>query len=160
MREPAVVREHLSRDQFRLYELIWKRFVASQMQPALLDVTTVDVAAPARYQGAEGVVTKEAIQAYPDLPVSVGLIAADVQPLLGGLPSGIKFARQLYAMPQVEVASHTHTHPYHWSFFENYDRAKEEAMVKGYRPPAMPLRERFFEHAEGCERCAALVQSF
>ncbi|MCW5854050.1 MAG: type I DNA topoisomerase, partial [Anaerolineae bacterium] len=61
LREPAVVREHLSRDQFRLYELIWKRFVASQMQPALLDVTTVDVAAPARYQGAEGVVTKEAI---------------------------------------------------------------------------------------------------
>lgn len=89
------------------------------------------------------VVTKEAVAPYPDLPVSIGLIAADVQPLLGGLPSGIKFARQLYGMPQVEVASHTHTHPYHWSFFENYDRAKEEAMVKSYRPPTMPLRERF-----------------
>ncbi len=48
-REPATVREHLTRDQFRLYELIWKRFVASQMIPALLDVTTVDVTAPARY---------------------------------------------------------------------------------------------------------------
>ncbi|MFN8483707.1 MAG: type I DNA topoisomerase [Anaerolineae bacterium] len=48
-REPASVREHLSRDQARLYELIWKRFVASQMTPALLDVTTVDVTAPARY---------------------------------------------------------------------------------------------------------------
>ncbi len=48
-REPASVREHLTRDQYRLYELIWKRFVASQMIPALLDVTTVDVTAPARY---------------------------------------------------------------------------------------------------------------
>lgn len=89
------------------------------------------------------VIAREAIQAYPDLPVSVGLIAADVQPLLGGLPGGIKIARQMYAMPNVEVASHTHTHPYHWSFFEDYDRAKEEALVKGYRPPAMPFRERF-----------------
>ena len=50
LREPAVLRDHLSRDQYRLYELIWKRFVASQMNPAILDVTTVDVAAPARYQ--------------------------------------------------------------------------------------------------------------
>ncbi len=89
------------------------------------------------------VVTRELIEAYPDLPVSVGLIAADLQPLLGGLPGGIKFARQLFALRQVEVASHTHTHPYHWSFFETYDRGKEEALVKGYRPPAMPVRERF-----------------
>ena len=64
------------------------------------------------------VVTKEAIEPYPDLPVSIGLIAADVQPLLGGNAAGIKFARQLYALRQVEVASHTHTHPYHWQFFE------------------------------------------
>ena len=49
LREPAIVRDHLTRDQYRLYELIWKRFVASQMTHALLDVTTVDVAAPARY---------------------------------------------------------------------------------------------------------------
>jgi DNA topoisomerase-1 len=50
MREPAVLREFLTRDQYRLYDLIWKRFVASQMTFALLDVTTVDVSAPARYQ--------------------------------------------------------------------------------------------------------------
>ena len=33
-RMPALVKESLSRDQFRLYQLIWKRFVASRMQPA------------------------------------------------------------------------------------------------------------------------------
>ena len=32
---PAIVKESLQRDQFRLYQLIWKRFVASQMAPAV-----------------------------------------------------------------------------------------------------------------------------
>ena len=33
---PVVIKESLSRDQFRLYQLIWKRFTASQMSPAVL----------------------------------------------------------------------------------------------------------------------------
>lgn len=44
-REPAAVKEYLSRDQFRLYKLIWERFVASQMSPAVFDTTTVDIQA-------------------------------------------------------------------------------------------------------------------
>jgi polysaccharide biosynthesis protein PelA len=88
------------------------------------------------------VITKEAIEAYPDLPVSVGLIAGDVQPLLGGTLEGIKWAKRLFALPHVEVASHTHTHPYNWQFFDDYDREKELELIRGYRPPAMPMRER------------------
>ncbi|MGC8827147.1 MAG: type I DNA topoisomerase [Anaerolineae bacterium] len=42
-RTPEKVRPYLNRDQFRLYELIWKRFVASQMAPAELDTLTVDI---------------------------------------------------------------------------------------------------------------------
>jgi DNA topoisomerase I len=44
-REPVAVRGRLSAEQFRLYDLIWKRFVASQMASALFDVTTVEVEA-------------------------------------------------------------------------------------------------------------------
>jgi DNA topoisomerase-1 len=40
---PEQVKSILSRDQFRLYELIWKRFVASQMTPAEFEQTTVDI---------------------------------------------------------------------------------------------------------------------
>ncbi len=40
---PVVVKESLSRDQFRLYQLIWKRFVASRMQPAKYETTTVKI---------------------------------------------------------------------------------------------------------------------
>jgi len=44
-REPASIKHHLTRDQFRLYELIWKRMVASQMLPTILDTTSVDIEA-------------------------------------------------------------------------------------------------------------------
>ena len=44
-REPAAIKQYLTRDQHRLYELIWKRMVSSQMSPALLDTTTVDIEA-------------------------------------------------------------------------------------------------------------------
>ncbi len=91
------------------------------------------------------VIAREAIGAYPDLPVSVGLIAGDIQPLLGGNPAGAAIARRLFAMPQVEVASHTHTHPYNWYFFEKYSRPSEEKLIAGYRPPDQPMREKFTE---------------
>ncbi len=42
-RTPDVVGRHLSKDQSRLYRLIWQRFVACQMVPAEYDRTTVDV---------------------------------------------------------------------------------------------------------------------
>jgi DNA topoisomerase I len=46
-RLPDDVKQYLTRDQFRLYDLIWKRFVASQMASARFDVTTVDIDAAA-----------------------------------------------------------------------------------------------------------------
>lgn len=42
---PAIVKESLKRDQFRLYQLIWKRFVASQMAPAVYETTSVKIMA-------------------------------------------------------------------------------------------------------------------
>jgi len=44
-RTPDDVRPFLSDDLYKLYQLIWQRFVASQMMPAVFDQTTVDVAA-------------------------------------------------------------------------------------------------------------------
>jgi DNA topoisomerase-1 len=44
-REPAQVKKYLNTSQFRLYDLIWKRMVASQMAAALFDNTTVDIEA-------------------------------------------------------------------------------------------------------------------
>ncbi|MBA2246535.1 MAG: type I DNA topoisomerase [Chloroflexia bacterium] len=44
-RDPQAVKKQLSAPQFRLYQLIWQRFMASQMAPATLDNTRVDVGA-------------------------------------------------------------------------------------------------------------------
>src|SRR3989449_11615207 len=43
-RDPESIRPYLERDDYQLYKLIWNRFVASQMAPALLEVTRVDCA--------------------------------------------------------------------------------------------------------------------
>ena len=44
-RTPASVKDSLSRDQFRLYQMIWKRFVASRMQPARYETTSIRIGA-------------------------------------------------------------------------------------------------------------------
>jgi len=41
-RRPEPLKKYLSAEQFKLYQLIWKRFVASQMMPAVYDTTTID----------------------------------------------------------------------------------------------------------------------
>jgi DNA topoisomerase-1 len=43
--EPEAVKKYLSQDQFRLYEIVWKRFLASQMANAVFDYTRVDITA-------------------------------------------------------------------------------------------------------------------
>ncbi|MCR4907435.1 MAG: type I DNA topoisomerase [Lachnospiraceae bacterium] len=48
-RTPAVVKGSLTRDQFRLYELIWRRFAASQMSAALYDTSNVRIIADDTY---------------------------------------------------------------------------------------------------------------
>jgi DNA topoisomerase-1 len=42
-RTPKSIKDHLSKDQYRLYLLIWQRFVASQMAPAIYDTVSIDV---------------------------------------------------------------------------------------------------------------------
>ncbi|HEX3117581.1 MAG TPA: type I DNA topoisomerase, partial [Candidatus Acidoferrum sp.] len=44
-RTPEDVRKYLDDDLFKLYQLIWQRFVASQMMPAVFDQTTIDISA-------------------------------------------------------------------------------------------------------------------
>jgi DNA topoisomerase-1 len=57
-RTPESVRRYLPDDMFRLYQMIWQRFVASQMVPAVFDQTTVDVSADDYTFRASGSVVK------------------------------------------------------------------------------------------------------
>ncbi len=92
---------------------------------------------------AADVILREVVEPYPDLPISIGLIAGDAIPELGGLERTQASARTFFALPQVEVATHTYTHPFTWSFFDNYKRADELAMIEtASRPP-----ETLLDHA-------------
>ncbi|WP_442579609.1 hypothetical protein ACSBOB_29670 [Mesorhizobium sp. ASY16-5R] len=77
------------------------------------------------------VMAKEFIEPYPDLPVTVGLIASDLDPAFGDGERAAAAARHILSLPQVEVASHSATSPLVWSFYENYSRAEEERLMAG-----------------------------
>ncbi len=55
---PQDIRQHLTDEQFKLYTLIWNRFVASQMNPAIFDQTIIDVDAGRCQLRAQGLVMK------------------------------------------------------------------------------------------------------
>jgi DNA topoisomerase-1 len=57
-RTPEVVKDFLERDMARLYRLIWERFIASQMPPALMDATAVEIeAGPGLFKATGSVIT-------------------------------------------------------------------------------------------------------
>src|SRR5439155_8480279 len=56
--DPEKVKDFLTKEELNIYRMIWDRFVASQMKPALFDVTEVDIASGPYTRGASGEVLK------------------------------------------------------------------------------------------------------
>lgn len=67
---------------------------------------------------------------FPDLPVTIAPIAAELDPAWIDSPTARDSARRLFALPNVEPGSHTYTHPFQWSFFRNYDAKLEHQIVE------------------------------
>ena len=91
---------------------------------------------------AADVIEEEIIAPFPDMPVSVGLIAGDSIKSLGGTEDARKSAARIYALPQVEVASHTYSHPFNWTFYENYSRDAEMKLLDAAARPALTMMDR------------------
>lgn len=81
---------------------------------------------------ASEVIRAAAIEPYPDLPVTVAPIAAELDPAWMGTEEAQAIARAIFALPQVEPASHTYTHPFQWDFFDPYDPAREAPFAADY----------------------------
>ena len=88
------------------------------------------------------VILRDVIEAHPDLPVSVGLIAGDTDKAIGGNDTARQIAEKIFALPQVEVASHTYTHPFAWKFFETYRRPDELALIENAKQTENTLAQR------------------
>jgi hypothetical protein len=71
------------------------------------------------------VIMREAIEAFPDLPVTVAPIVGDLHPDWYGGDKALAIAKALFRLPQVEVASHTWSHPLDWGFFAADDPRNE-----------------------------------
>jgi hypothetical protein len=63
---------------------------------------------------------------YTDLPVTVGIIGADVDRAWVGSDGSAEMARKTFLLPHVEVGSHTYSHPFYWAFFKDYSEKKEK----------------------------------
>ena len=72
------------------------------------------------------VILEKAIKPYPELPITVGPVVAELDPAWNGNDVAVKVAKDIFKLPNVEVGAHTYTHPFSWSYFENY---KEENKV-------------------------------
>ena len=64
---PEMVKGHLENDEFKLYDLIWRRFIACQMNPSILDQTTIEIkAGEAQFRVSGSVVKFDGFRkAYP-----------------------------------------------------------------------------------------------
>ena len=63
------------------------------------------------------VIRKEVVEAFPDLPVTVAPIVADLDPNWAGTPESLRLAKIILSAPNVEAGSHTYSHPLDWNFF-------------------------------------------
>lgn len=90
-RSPKQIRRYLTSEQFKLYELIWKRFVACQMEAARLEQTTVDIQAGPRYlfRTTGSVITfRGFLQIYEDTQDEVE--AKDDEKFLQNIPANLR----------------------------------------------------------------------
>lgn len=78
------------------------------------------------------VILEKIIKPNPDIPTAVGLVAADFDPKWAGKKRSPSIARKYYELPQVEPASHTYSHPFDWSFFEEGGPEKEIDFLSRY----------------------------
>ncbi|NUQ80598.1 MAG: type I DNA topoisomerase [Bacteroidetes bacterium] len=89
--DPKSVKKSLTADQFKLYELIWNRFVASQMESARFDQTTVDITGGPFQFRATGRVTRFSgfLAVYGDVATEKDSEPDDQNTENGSLPAGL-----------------------------------------------------------------------
>ncbi|MCB1148522.1 MAG: hypothetical protein KDK48_00015 [Chlamydiia bacterium] len=78
------------------------------------------------------VLRERILEEFPDMPVTIGPIAADVDPSWVGTEKSIRECQKILVLPNVETSSHTFTHPFDWRFFEHYRKSKEYPYLSLY----------------------------
>ncbi|MFH2130785.1 MAG: hypothetical protein ABIK68_10465 [bacterium] len=96
-----------------------------------LNRTLIEEYRPQKMLSSE-VILKEILLAYPDLPVTVTAVVAEIDPEWSGSKASMTIARKIFALPQVEIGSHTYSHPFNWDFFADGNAEKEADYLPKY----------------------------
>lgn len=86
------------------------------------------------------VVYEQIMRKYGDLPVTVAPVTGDLLESWYGGAKTAELARKIFALPNVEAGSHTHSHPFAWGFFRNPDPRRELPYLQFY--PLRPGKNR------------------
>ncbi len=78
------------------------------------------------------VILDEAIIPFPDLPVTVAPVAADIDLEWVGSDRSIQATRDTLKLPQVELGTHSFSHPFKWKFFKYYTPEAELPYLSKY----------------------------
>lgn len=88
------------------------------------------------YQGKEiynaEIILEKIVKPNPDLPIAMGLVAADFDPNWASKKRSQATAKLCLSLPQVEAASHTYSHPFFWDFFRTGGAEKEMDYLSFY----------------------------
>jgi len=79
------------------------------------------------------VIMDKAIKPFPDMPVLMAVIAADIDPDWAAVKDSRAIAQEFLALPQVEAGTHTYSHPFDWQFFEKGDWRQEIPFLPLYK---------------------------
>ena len=71
------------------------------------------------------IILNKIIKPYPELPVSVGPVMAELDLNEKGTLKAQEIAKEMFNLKNVDIGSHTYTHPLEWDFFKNYNREEE-----------------------------------
>ncbi len=78
------------------------------------------------------VIMERAIKPYPELPVTLTVIAGDVDPKWAATDTSREVAKEFFALKNVEAGSHTYSHPFNWGFFKDGNANKEIPYLRMY----------------------------
>jgi DNA topoisomerase-1 len=100
-RDPERIKAYLDRDQYQLYKLIWNRFLSSQMTPALLEATRVDIRANDHLFRATGTVVK-----FPGYTVLYSESSDNAQPSPGKGAAEVQEDEESRQLPPLTIGEH------------------------------------------------------
>lgn len=89
------------------------------------------------------VIMEKVAKAYPELPLSLTVIAADIDPNWVALKTSRKIAQEFFALPNVEAGTHTYSHPFYWKFFADGNWQKEKPYLNRYHSATWEKKGKF-----------------